>query len=369
MTASNHPMPGIRQAPAIPVSPEAPPVAAPVPAGRSANADYLELRRIVKERGLLAPQPAYLVLKIVSTLAMLAAGLGLLAVIDNPWLRLLDAAFLAFVFTQIGLVGHDIGHRQTLRAGPLSAGLGLLFGNLLLGISRHWWIDKHNRHHSHTNEVDGDPDIAIPLIAFTEEAALGRRGLSGLIVRHQAILLFPLMHFQALSLRQSSIQFLLTQRAKYHAAEIVLLVLHAVLYVGLIAVLVGGWQAVIFIVVHQALFGLYMSSIFAPNHKGMPIWAADAPPDFLRQQVITSRNVRAHPLTDFWYGGLNYQIEHHLFPTMPRNRLREAQQIVRAFCQARGIPYHETSFLQSYREILAHLHAVGAPLRARARHG
>jgi fatty acid desaturase len=73
--------------------------------------------------------------------------------------------------------------------------------------------------------------------------------------------------------------------------------------------------------------------------------------------------VRAHPLTDFWYGALNYQIEHHLFPTMPRNKLREAQQIVRAYCEQHSIPYHETGMLQSYQEILGYLHAVSAPLR------
>ncbi|MDP8950858.1 MAG: fatty acid desaturase, partial [Actinomycetota bacterium] len=85
--------------------------------------------------------------------------------------------------------------------------------------------------------------------------------------------------------------------------------------------------------------------------------------DFLRRQVLTSRNVTAHPLTDFWYGGLNYQIEHHLFPSMPRNKLREAQSIVKAFCREHAIAYHETSVLRSYREILQHLHEVGAPLR------
>jgi fatty acid desaturase len=82
--------------------------------------------------------------------------------------------------------------------------------------------------------------------------------------------------------------------------------------------------------------------------------------DFLREQVLTSRNVRAGRLTDFWYGGLNYQIEHHLFPTMPRNRLAEAREIVRQFCAEEGIAYHETSILEAYREGFVHLQRVGA---------
>ncbi|MDQ3438536.1 MAG: fatty acid desaturase, partial [Actinomycetota bacterium] len=122
-------------------------------------------------------------------------------------------------------------------------------------------------------------------------------------------------------------------------------------------------QALLFIAVHRGLFGTYMVSIFAPNHKAMPLLERDSKVDFLRRQVLTSRNVIAHPITDFCYGGLNYQIEHHLFPRLPRNKLREAQPIIRGFCQDHCIAYHETSVLQSYKEILQHLHEVGAPLR------
>jgi fatty acid desaturase len=85
--------------------------------------------------------------------------------------------------------------------------------------------------------------------------------------------------------------------------------------------------------------------------------------DFLRSQVLTARNVRSGRATDLWYGSLNYQIEHHLFPAMPRNRVRAAHQIVRSFCGDVGVPYYETSMLQSYRELLSFLHEVGRPLR------
>jgi fatty acid desaturase len=85
--------------------------------------------------------------------------------------------------------------------------------------------------------------------------------------------------------------------------------------------------------------------------------------DYLRMQVLTARNVKAHPITDFWYGGLNYQIEHHLFPSLARNQLREAQGIIRQFCDELEISYHETSMFHSYVEILEYLHAVSAPLR------
>ncbi len=111
------------------------------------------------------------------------------------------------------------------------------------------------------------------------------------------------------------------------------------------------------------LFGLYLGSTFAPNHKGMPILEKGSQLDFLRRQVLTARNVTSNPFNDYMYGGLNYQIEHHLFPNMPRNNLKQAQQIIRAYCTSHSISYYETTSVQSLKEILSYLHEVGAPLR------
>jgi fatty acid desaturase len=107
-----------------------------------------------------------------------------------------------------------------------------------------------------------------------------------------------------------------------------------------------------------------MGCSFAPNHKGMPVLSAEESSDFLRRQVLTSRNIRGGPVVDFVFGGLNYQIEHHLFPSMPRPNLRRAQAIVHDFCERHGVAYRQTGVVTSYAEALRHLHAVGEPLRA-----
>jgi len=72
-----------------------------------------------------------------------------------------------------------------------------------------------------------------------------------------------------------------------------------------------------------------------------------------------SRNIRGGRVTDFAMGGLNYQIEHHLFPSMPRANLKRAQPIVRAYCAANGVAYTETRLLQSYGIVVRYLNAVG----------
>ena len=321
--------------------------------------EYGELKRLIKQNGLLDRQPIYYTFQILLILSLLALSLTFLVLIDSVWLQLLNAALLAFVFTQIGFIGHDAGHRQIFRTTGKNEIAGLAV-NFLLGTSRSWWIDKHNRHHSNPNQLDVDPDISIPVLAFSEEQAGAKRGVLRFIVRYQAYLFFPLLLLEGVGVRVASFQFMARTRAKYILPELLLATVHFVLYFGFLFFVLGVWQATAFIVVHHALFGLYVGSTFAPNHKGMLLLDKDSQMDFLRRQVLTSRNVKANSLTDFWYGGLNYQIEHHLFPNMPRNKLREAQKIVKAFCRARSIPYCETSMLQSYGEVLQYLHQVSA---------
>ena len=118
-----------------------------------------------------------------------------------------------------------------------------------------------------------------------------------------------------------------------------------------------------FLLVQQGLFGVYLGCSFAPNHKGMAIFGKDEKVDYVRRQVLTSRNIRGGRFTDWLLGGLNYQIEHHLFPSMPRPSLRRAQTLVRTYCARHGISYYETGLFDSYAQVLRHLHAVGAPLR------
>ena len=103
-----------------------------------------------------------------------------------------------------------------------------------------------------------------------------------------------------------------------------------------------------------------LGSAFAPNHKGMPIVRRDMKLDFLRRQVLMSRNVRGGRFVDFAMGGLNYQIEHHLFPSMPRPNLRRAQSLVRAHCEQHGVGYTETGLLESYGIVIRYLNAVGS---------
>ena len=114
-----------------------------------------------------------------------------------------------------------------------------------------------------------------------------------------------------------------------------------------------------FLGVQLAGFGLYMGSAFAPNHVDMPHGVAQAEAGLLRRQVLISRNFSGGLLISGFMGGLNYQIEHRLFPSMARPYLRKAQPLVAAYCTAQGVPYTRTTLWQSYRANIGYLNTVG----------
>lgn len=326
-----------------------------LPTGR-----YADLKRRVQQAGLLDRQPRYYTLKIVGTLALLFPSVIVLLTVGNLWVQLVNAVYLAAVSAQIAFLGHDVGHRQVVHAGRFCSVLELVFGNVLTGVSSTWWLAKHNLHHSHPNRAGHDPDITLPVVAFSAKRARAMNRMQQLVVRHQHELFVFMLLFEGLVLRISSIQYLLLRRGGRWALELLLLALYFGGYGWLVFHQLGLYPGLAFVAVNQMAFGLYMGSVFAPNHKGMPVFEAGEDVDFLLEQVLTSRNVDPSPAVDFLFGGLNYQIEHHLFPTLARNRLRDAQTVVREFCSELSIPYCQTSVVRSYRVIWSHLRTVGA---------
>ena len=334
----------------------------PEPVFNYSGQHYAELKKLVQSSGLLVSQPFYYARMIAVTFFMLAVGITILFLTDNLWVHLLDAVFLSFVLTQSGFIGHDAGHCQISKT-PIKNYLIGLMNNLLLGASYLWWVDTHNKHHSMPNQVAHDPAIDYSVIAFSREAALEKKGILRYVIKYQAFFFVPMMFFYPVTMRIDSFRYLFGTRPKNWFLDALLIVLHFVLYFWLVFGVLQFWTALLFIVVHQSLFGLYLAFVFAPNHMGMVILDEKEDLDFLTRQVITARNVKGGRFVDFIFGGLNFQIEHHLFPRMARNKLRAAKKIVEDFCREKSIQYHEATVLQSYAEIFKDLHRVGSVLR------
>jgi len=338
------------------------------PTSPPAGSDFARLSRTVAAAGLMERRPGYYAVRFALVGAYLAAVVAAFLLVGNsPW-QLLVALAAAFGYGQVALLAHDVAHRQVFRTRRPAAVVGRLLGNLGIGMSYGWWMDKHTRHHANPNHEGLDPDVEPGALVWTEEQARAFRGPLRFFHRHQAALFFPLLTLAAVDLRKASVAGLRGERGRRlprRGLEAGLMVAHAVGYLGALFLVLPPGLAVAFLVVHQAAFGVYLGSIFAPNHKGMAMPSEKL--DFLRKQVLTSRNVRGGRLTDrplHWLmGGLNHQIEHHLFPSMPTANLRAARAVVRGHCAEIGVPYHETGLVRSWAESLAQLRAASAGSR------
>nr|WP_319460506.1 acyl-CoA desaturase [Micromonospora sp. RTP1Z1] len=328
---------------------------------RHRGSDYADLSRQVRAAGLLERRRGYYAVRIGLVVGSFAGLWALFVRLGESWWQLGVAVALAVVFAQAGFIGHDAGHRQIARSRRANDLIGIVHGNLLTGFSYGWWVDKHNRHHAHPNTEGKDPDITVAPLSFTTGQARRRRGLGALMVRYQAYLFFPLLLLEGLHLHVNSVRTVFgPRRIARRPAEAGLLALHLGGYLAAVFLVLRPPQAVAFILVNQGVLGLYLGCSFAPNHKGMPILGADDNVDYLRRQVLTSRNVRGGLFLDIVLGGLNYQIEHHLFPSMPSPKLRHARPLIRRFCAEHDIDYHETTLGRSWAEALRHLNDIGS---------
>jgi fatty acid desaturase len=323
------------------------------------GSQFTLLLREIKQAGLLDRRTRYYVWTIAGTAALLAVGWTAFALIGDSWWQLAVAVLLAVAFTQVGFLAHDAGHQQIFTSRRANDTAGTLLADLTVGLGYRFWVDNHNRHHAHPNQEGKDPDIDLGALAFTTGQAAGRGRFARFAYRYQAYFFFPLLLLTALGLHVDSARYLATRAAPHRTWERALFAAHLVGYVAAVFWVLSPVKAGVFILVQQGLLGLYLGCSFAPNHKGMPILDADDDSDFLRRQVLTSRNVRGSWLVDLALGGLNYQIEHHLFPNMPRPNLRHAQPIIQQFCQHHRLPYCQTTLIDSYAQTLRHLHTVG----------
>ena len=333
--------------------------------GASDQSLYSNLAATIRTSGLMDRRQAWYWWQILATIAAFALVWVGVWMLGNSWFQLLLAAAMGVVVTQFGFLGHDGAHQQMFRSPKWNEWTSRLLSGVFAGLAYGWWRDKHNRHHANPNKEGSDPDIAGGAIAFTPTIAESRTtGFPGWFVRHQGWLFFPLLTMEGLNLHAAGIRKLLEGgRLPHRWLELSLVVARLVAYVVALVVLLPPGKAAAFFAVQMAVFGLCLGGSFAPSHKGMPIVPPTAKIDFLQRQVLTARNVRGSILVDFLMGGLDYQIEHHLFPSMPRPNLKHARPIVRAYCAEHGVPYAEVGLFESYGIVMDYLNNVG--LRAR----
>ncbi|SFI71119.1 MULTISPECIES: fatty acid desaturase family protein [Microbacterium] len=329
-------------------------------AGRTVS-EFSELAQKVRDSGLLRRRYGYYWSKLIGLPVLLAACLVAFAVIGDTWWQMFTAAVLAVVFTQIAFLGHDAAHRQIFVSGRWNDWTSLVLGDLLVGMSYGWWQHKHTRHHANPNKIGADPDIELPVIVVAPEQRARPRGRVIQWLRaHQGIFFFPILLFEGVSLHASGIRRVaVREHLDRRWVEIAFMLVRIVGFAVLVFLVLSPGVAFAFLGVQLGLFGFYMGISFAPNHKGMPIVPRDMKLDFLHRQVMMSRDVRGGRVLDVAMGGLNYQVEHHLFPSMPRPHLRRAAPIIAEYCREHGVPYASVGLLASYAIVVRYINRVG----------
>ena len=124
-------------------------------------------------------------------------------------------------------------------------------------------------------------------------------------------------------------------------------------------IIIGKTLAIVsYIFLAECIGGILTGACFVLNHNGMPVYTQEEAlekSDFFRNQILTGRNVKASHFVNWFTGGLNFQIEHHIWPTMPRHNLHIVAPVVKAICKKHGVAYHETGFISGLVEVVERL--------------
>lgn len=338
--------------------------------------DIQKMRNEVRSLRLFDSSKLYYAFKILSNVAICATSASLaLAGPTSSIVVFIAGILMALFWQQCGWLAHDFLHHQVFKYRPVNNVFGVLVGNIFQGFSVSWWKDKHNHHHAVPNVTDapsgGDPDIATMPILFWSEKLIEQEKLEDLprwMLRNQAILYWPVLCVARTSWLLQSILYQLQPRnpnvtsTPLYIAELAGLAVHHGLYAALVVKigLSSIWSAVLFHLVCQATGGLFLGLVFTVGHNAMDVLTEEEMRklDFVRLQVRTTRNVNPHWFTDWFCGGLNYQVEHHIFPSIPRHHLPAVAKMFRQFCYEHSIPYTSETLIAGNKSVCAILKSI-----------
>lgn len=330
-----------------------------------------EIRRLkvlFKDKGYFESSKLYYMFKILSNLSILAASVYFGTQFTSPWLVCLGGLLMALFWQQSGWLAHDFLHHQVFTYRPINNLIGYMVGNLWQGFSVDWWKNKHNTHHAVPNVHGADPDVdTMPFLAWSEHALEGfadptaRTSLPKFLIDHQLFMYIPLLAFARFSWALQSILWVVNKKnIKNYYTELTGLLLHWICYIYICYNCQSGSLALNFIFSSQLGCGILLASIFSLNHNGMPIFSQSEGKkhDFYTLQVLTGRDVNPTAFMTWFSGALNYQIEHHLFPQLPRHSFHKVQPLVEALCKKHNVKYHKTGFFGGTKEIFSRLAAI-----------
>jgi fatty acid desaturase len=314
----------------------------------------------VDRQRLTSPSLRRTLLKLGALFTLLGATLALGWSPSAWWLLGAAHVAIALLLAQFAFIGHDAGHGAVGRRPAVNRALGQISMTLVTGLAFDEWIGRHRAHHRFCQHEARDPDMMVDLMVSLTEKSKRQKGAVGrFMTRHQAI------HIWLLSLLFGHSQRHLSQAAvlgnpRRYPLDFAMLLPHVALWFAVPCLLfdVPFPTALLAYIVPLTLLGPLLAAIFWVNHVGMPLIAKVEDFSFFEHQYITSRTITNSPRWDWLFGGLNFQIEHHLFPQVPSHRLPAVQAIVREHFAHNGIAYHGVSWWAAVKSIARHLRRI-----------
>lgn len=283
------------------------------------------------------------------------------------------AVLLGVHYPRTAYLGHDVAHNQWGPREEPKARVMLAAAALFQGFGASWWVEKHELHHSFPNgcktnadgvltPIDGDIDSA-PWIVWdkllvehndTAQMSGFSKFLAPFLRRFQVALFFPLLMLARFNWSWQSIE---TAARKERTLETALCVAHWVLGFTLAGFLTpyAAWTGWAWFVGAQLLGGFILAFVFVLNHTGMEVYDAAKAMGFYDRQARSTRNTPSSTFLDWLTGGLNSQIEHHMFPTMARRNLSKMREATRKAMQECGYAYDELNNREAMRAVLTTL--------------
>lgn len=323
---------------------------------------YRQLKMQVTKAKILDRQYSYYALLTLFCAGGILVSLSQIIVQRSPILLVFWGVIFSFFSIQVGGLMHDAGHRAMFKSARTNDIFGHIFGAYLsMGYSS--WKSRHNIHHAHPNEPDKDPDVIVyPILSFSPERLITHTGTLRFLNKFQVVFYYPLILFFNMGMRIYALFYYKKKFNKGLLLEVIFYSLGLFCWFVLPFLVFDLQKALILFFVTYIAMGFYSMNIFAANHKPMPLVVRNTKPSFLEQQIMTSCNVNANWITDFVFLGLNYQIEHHLFPMCPRNKLKYITPFVMQLCKQFNLEYTRVSVLTVNKMILTRLHQISATL-------
>jgi delta8-fatty-acid desaturase len=292
------------------------------------------------------------------------------------------AVLMAAFWQQIAFYGHDIGHNAVTHKRKGDLFWGILIGNTTGGISLGWWKRSHNTHHIVCNSIENDPDIQhLPFFAVVpdmlqrfwssyHEKYFDTDAFARFLVSHQHILYYPIMAFARYFLYVQSYLLLLTRPRKethFWGLELGTLLTFAGWFSSMIYFCCDSWQErLAYLCLSHGVAGILHVQItlshFAEDTYHGQAYNSDED-EWFTMQLNTSLNVDCPTWMDWFHGGLQFQVEHHLYPRLPRAALREARKLVKPLAEKYGVQYRELPFFPCLGRVYRQLRATAMEAR------